>query len=243
MKKLFALILAITMMATISVTVFATDVDQDSIDKTGEIEVTFNVAPAYIVTIPAEVELQQVNTNNIITYENDYTITAEAGVRLHKGDTIVVTVVSDYEMTAQQGATLDYTITHKNGDALTENIVATFTTSTIEQYSTIHIAANDPEFAGDYSDTVTFTISVKKPAPETISFTIDDVSYQAEEGMTWSEWVADPAYNTVGLEKDGELYIIDPSSHKAVFKAIWETCSPSDVIVADYEYFFDTIME
>ncbi len=167
--------------------------------------VTFNVDPAYTITIPATVELEKTEGNGTVTYENDYTITAEAGVRLHKGDTIVVTVSSDYEMTAQQGATLDYTITHKNGDALTDSIVATFTTNTEGQSSTIHIAANDPEFAGDYSDTVTFTISVKKP---TISFTINGVTYQAEEGMNWAAWV-NSAYNNGGFRGDINAIIKD----------------------------------
>ena len=37
----------------------------------------------------------------------------------------------------------------------------TFTTDKAEQSSTIHIAAGDPDFAGDYKDTVTFTLTVK----------------------------------------------------------------------------------
>lgn len=45
----------------------------------------------------------------------------------------------------------------------------------------------------------------------TITFTIDDVSYQAEEGMTWSEWV-DSEYNTVGakIDSDGDILIPNP---------------------------------
>lgn len=38
------------------------------------------------------------------------------------------------------------------------------------------------------------------PLPVTISFTIDGTSYQAEEGMTWAEWVAS-SYNTDGFIK------------------------------------------
>lgn len=102
-----------------------------------------------------------------------------------------------YEMTTRQGATLDYTIT-KDGTDLTDSIVATFITSTAAQSSTIHIVANDPEYAGEYKDTVTFTIGVKKPAPTLISFTLDGDTYQAEEGMTWAEWV-ESAYNNGGF--------------------------------------------
>ena len=49
MKKLFAMLLAITMMATLSVTAFAADYDTAG-DK--GMNVTYSVAPAYTVTIP-----------------------------------------------------------------------------------------------------------------------------------------------------------------------------------------------
>ena len=75
-------------------------------------------------------------------------------------------------------------------------MVATFTTATEAQYSTIHIAADDPWFAGEYKDTVTFTIAVVSApsAPATISFTLNGESYQAEEGMTLCQW-AESAYD------------------------------------------------
>jgi len=187
MKKLFALILTVAMLATMSVTAFAANTTG------GSTEVSFNVDPTYTVTIPAKVELQKIDTDGAITYENDYTITADAGVRLLKGDTIVITVVSDYVMETPQGATLDYTIT-KGGADLEDSVVAVFKTDKTEQTSTIHIAAGDPEFAGDFEDTVTFNISVVKPAPTIISFTLNGESYQAEEGMTLCQW-AESAYD------------------------------------------------
>jgi hypothetical protein len=81
-------------------------------------------------------------------------------LRLKKGEYIEVTVATDNEMTTNEGATLAYTIT-KGGNALENDVVATFTTDKAEQSSTIHIAAGDPDFAGDYKDTVTFTLTVK----------------------------------------------------------------------------------
>ena len=157
MKKLFALILAVALMATMSVTAFAENT------AGGSTEVKFNVDPTYTVTIPATVELDKVDTEGVITYENDYTLTAQAGVRLKKGEYIEVTVASDFIMTTPQGATLDYTIT-KDAAALVDSIVAEFDTDKAAQTSVIHIAANDPDFAGDYSDTVTFTVAVKVAA-------------------------------------------------------------------------------
>ena len=154
MKKRFALILAVALMATLSTTAFAANTTG------GSTEVSFNVDPTYTVIIPATVELNKVGADDAVTYENDYTITAQAGVRLKKGETIVVTVSSDYEMTTTEGATLAYTITKDNA-ALVDSIVAVFGTDKAEQSSTIHIAAGDPEYAGEYKDTVTFTLEVK----------------------------------------------------------------------------------
>ena len=51
MKKLFALILAVVMIATMSTTAFASNTTG------GSTEVSFNVDPTYTVTIPATVEL------------------------------------------------------------------------------------------------------------------------------------------------------------------------------------------
>ena len=194
MKKLFALILAVALMATMSTTAFAANTTG------GSTEVSFNVDPTYTVTIPATVELNKVEDNGTVTYENDYTLTAQAGVRLKKGEYIEVTIASNYVMETPQGATLAYTIT-KDGNALDNDVVATFTTDKAEQTATIHIAANDPDFAGEYKDTVTFTVAVKDVPKPLISFTIDGTSYQAEEGMTWGDWV-NSAYNTGGFRGD-----------------------------------------
>ena len=84
MKKLFALILAVALMATMSITTFAAE---------NTTEVSFEVQPTYTITIPTTVSLEKKVVEGVTTYENDYTITAEAGVRLKKGETIEVTAV------------------------------------------------------------------------------------------------------------------------------------------------------
>ena len=155
MKKLFALILAVVMIFSLSVTAFAANTTG------GFTKVSFNVDPTYTVTIPATVEPNKVEDNATVTYENDYTLTAQAGVRLKKGEYIEVTVASGFEMTTEQGATLDYTITAENAAVATGGVVAEFATDKNAQSATIHIAANDPDYAGEYKDTVTFTVAVK----------------------------------------------------------------------------------
>ena len=205
MKKLFALILAVALMATMSTTAFAANTTG------GSTEVSFNVDPTYTVTIPATVELNKVEDNGTVTYENDYTLTAQAGVRLKKGEYIEVTIASNYVMETPQGATLAYTIT-KGGAALVDDVVATFTTDKAEQSSTIHIAAGDPDYAGEYKDTVTFTVAVKAVPKPLISFTIDGTSYQAEEGMTWGDWV--------NSEYDNDEFSVDINAIKKGFSFV-----------------------
>ena len=161
MKKLFALILTVCLLASMSTTAFAAEIGPGANASQGSTEVSFNVDPTYTVTIPATVELQKVEDNGTVTYENDYTIGANAGVRLKKNEYIEVTVASDFEMTTTEGATLAYTITAENAAVATGGVVAEFATDPAEQTATIHIAANDPDFAGEYKDTVTFTLTVK----------------------------------------------------------------------------------
>ena len=161
MKKVFALILTVCLLATMSVTAFAAEIGHGANASQGFTEVSFNVDPTYTVTIPATVELNKVDTEGVVTYENDYTLTAQAGVRLKKGEYIEVTVASDFEMTTTEGAVLAYSIT-AGGNAVANNgVVAEFDTDKAEQTATIHIAANDPDYAGEYKDTVTFTVAVK----------------------------------------------------------------------------------
>ena len=155
MKKLFAVILTVAMLATMSVTALAANTEG------GSTKISFDVDPTYTVTIPATVTLNKVEDNGTVTYENDYTLTAQAGVRLKKGEHIEVTVASDFEMTTTEGATLAYTITAEDAAVVNNGVVAEFATDKAEQTATIHIAANDPDFAGEYKDTVTFTVAVK----------------------------------------------------------------------------------
>ena len=157
MKKLFALILTVCLLASMSVTAFAANTTG------GSTEVSFNVDPTYTITIPATVELNKVEDNGTVTYENDYTVTAEAGVRLKFDEEIVVYIASDFTMETDELAWLDYEIYDAAGDKVENNgAIAWFETDKNTQSTTIHIAANDPDYAGEYKDTVTFTVSVEK---------------------------------------------------------------------------------
>lgn len=168
MKKLISIALALALTLCLSITAFADDItivpdpdnNYDPKPSSAQTSVKFSVAPTYTVTIPSEVDLQKTGTDTV-TYTQEADITAE-NVRLLNGSKIKVTLTSDFTLNAGE-TTLDYTV--KVGDSTTAigsgDTVAEFGTDTDKQSSTLHFAANDPEFAGDYSDTVTFNISVE----------------------------------------------------------------------------------
>ena len=61
MKNLLTGALALMMCCAMAVSVFAEDtmIDQNTTDKKGETEVSFNVEPTYTITIPGAVELKR----------------------------------------------------------------------------------------------------------------------------------------------------------------------------------------
>ena len=149
MKKLFALILTIVLMATLSVTAFAADYDTAG-DK--GMTVTYQVDPTFTVTIPATVALGETAT---IKAEN---------VIVAKGKQVEVTLTNanDFKVTTPQGASLTYTV--KN-DETTVNEGDTVLTVNPDNGKTgeTTLTFTTPEtvkFAGDYTGTVTFTIAV-----------------------------------------------------------------------------------
>ena len=187
MKKLFALTLAVAMLATMSVTAFAAD--YDTAGNKG-MTVTYSVDPAYTVTIPTDVTIDG----------NSTTISAE-NVVVEKGKYVSVTLADDNDFTVrtQQGAELSYTVTANDenvaagGEILAVNPADGNTgTATI----TFDIDESDIKYAGTYTGTATFTVAVKDVPKTLIIFTIREDTYQAEEGMTWAEWVMSP-YNPI----------------------------------------------
>ena len=187
MKKLFAILLAVALVATMSVTAFAADYDTAG-DK--GMTVTYSVDPAYTVTIPTDV-----------TIDGNSTTISAGGVVVEKGQYVSVTLAenNDFTVKTAEGAELAYTVTKGDqlvsagGEILAVNPADGKTgTATI----TFDIDESTIQYAGTYTGTATFTIAVKDVPKTIINFTIREDTYQAEEGMTWAEWVMSP-YNPV----------------------------------------------
>ena len=161
--------------------------------------ITYTVDPTYTVTIP--------ETVTIGTDGTEKTVSAE-GVVVEKGKYVSVTLADDNDFTVrtQQGAELGYTVTANGanvaagGEILAVNPKDGKTgTATL----TFDIDESDIKYAGTYTGSATFTIAVKDVPKTIINFTIDGTSYQAEEGMTWKQWVVSD-YNTGNFEVDGD---------------------------------------
>lgn len=175
-KKMISTMAAAALVLSLSVTALATDTsvsadsNGDPSPSSGTTAISLAVSPAYTITIPATVVLDKQSTDPV-TYAKDMTITASAGVRLDEGKSIVVTMSGDsydtdsFYLKAADADNYKLAYTVKVGDSTTaisnNGTVATFTTSTAEQTSELHFAAGDPDYAGSYSDTVTFTIAVQ----------------------------------------------------------------------------------
>lgn len=154
MKKLFALLLAITMMATLSVTAFAADYDTAG-DK--GMNVTYSVAPTYTVTIPETVTIGANGTEKTVSAE---------GVVVNKGQYVSVTLAAENNFTVKtaEGAELTYTVT-KGGQSVAAGgeILAVNPASAAGGSANITFAINeaDVKYAGTYTGTATFTVAVK----------------------------------------------------------------------------------
>ena len=148
MKKLFARILTVAMLATMSVTAFAANTTG------GDADITTNIAPTYTVTIPADVNVQ---FNATETAFGAIEVTAS---QIHPDKCIKVALASDGKLENNIDATkvIPYAIKDSTGAAFTS---ATYLSEGDKTELSIHITADDwnAAYAGEYSDTVTFTIT------------------------------------------------------------------------------------
>lgn len=162
-------------------------------DKRG-MNVTYTVDPTYTVTIP--------ETVTIGTEGTEKTVSAE-GVVVNKGQYVSVTLAADNTFTVKtaEGAELPYTVT-ANGETVAAGGEILAVNPTNGKNGTANITFDIEEsaiqYAGTYTGSAIFTIAVKDVQKTIINFTIDGEIFEAEEGMTWAEWI-DSASNTIGL--------------------------------------------
>lgn len=148
MKKVFAIVLTFALLAAMATTAFAANTTG------GDADITTSIAPTYTVTIPADVN---VAFNATETAFGTVEVTAS---QIHPDKCIKVALATDNELNNAIDNTkvIPYVIKDSEGAEFTS---ATYLTEGDKTELSIHITANDwnAAYAGDYSDTVTFTVS------------------------------------------------------------------------------------
>lgn len=165
MKKIVSVLLALVMALSLGVSAFATDVTVDG-SQSADTTVTYGLDSSYLVVIPESVVI---DTN---THKGEATVSAE-NVLLGYGETLNITVANAenedkwylVDKTAADN-TLEYTIGKTDGaaDVTNESVVLSVAAGDkwnekVEQALYFELA-EDVTKAGDYSDTLTFTVDV-----------------------------------------------------------------------------------
>lgn len=144
-----------------------TTITEDSTDQSADTELSFQVAPTYTVTIPEKVEL---SLNVIYNYYHQRDYITATKVVLSEGQTLNVTLDSEYALSVEGAEyTLPYTVKATQSSTVRNvtaqnNLVAAFGSSKDAQQVMVEFQTTDePQYTGDYSDTVTFNIAVEQP--------------------------------------------------------------------------------
>ena len=196
-RKFIAGFSAMAMAAAMAMSASAADptqiVPDDSSNPTPETagaEVTYNLDPSYIVTIPAGADISSGSDVQSIT-AND--------VLLEQGQKITVTLsgASNTEsgklFTAKDESgesTVNYTIKAGDADVAVGDTVAEFETETGEQSATLTFtkdADSTPTYAGKHTETLTFGISVTKTLNIAVYNSTETISFSYTEGQKWTE--------------------------------------------------------
>lgn len=167
MKKIISVLLAVAMLAALTVPAFAEDItiNKDSVPQSATVDVVTkttgaNDAPAYFytVTIPASFEFDWGDLN-----AKDASYTVESQLLLGASLDVSVAANNDGTMTNENTAsTLTYTLTNGGSTHFTEvntgdEVLDPAPTVAITSYEGVPIAA--------YTGTMTYTVTYNAPTP------------------------------------------------------------------------------
>ena len=153
MKKAVALIVALTLVFAFSVSAFAKEIDQDDTNpNTSYVQVTTEVAPAYTVTIPTgiSVEFNATKTN--------FGVVSLSNARLAPGKCVRVLLNASGTLKNKNDASKTIAYQIMSGSSVFSS-VDFGTNKSLPLTIDITQAAWNQAAAGDYTDTVTFTVA------------------------------------------------------------------------------------
>ena len=184
MKKALTLALVAALLTATGITAFAadTEVNQDTTPPTGATTVNYQVDPAYTVVIPESVTLTDADVTAIIKI---YGATENYNVVIGKGQKVNVALTAsanNFNVANTDGDTVAYTVNDKNAvDDLTT--VAECTAAEGKKNTDITFAkTGTAAYAGTYTDTLTFTVSLADAAVAVTGVTLNKTSLELTAG-------------------------------------------------------------
>lgn len=156
MKKLLFLILAATLLYSISVTAWATDLNEGN--NIGSITVSYGVSEGYVVTIPADVSISTAGVESILS---------ASSVLIPDGKTLTVSVTSENNYHLEHAdSKIPYTIlvdeTEQTQTTFTALSIVSGTTSgsATMVFKTTEEKVAQATKSGNHTDTLTFTCTI-----------------------------------------------------------------------------------
>lgn len=151
MKKFIAVLMAVCLMATMSVIAFAADIDQDTIVKSQDVKIGANIPATYVVSIPADFNI----TFNAESSDFGKIELKEAQIEVNKAVEVSLTK-GDLKNEADETKKIPYKIT----DGTNEFTKVQYLTDGDKTDLKIDIKADDwaAAYAGVYKATLTFAI-------------------------------------------------------------------------------------
>lgn len=146
-----------------------------------------------------------------------------------------ISVPSGSATTPATSVTATPTISVSSGGLITASVSTTksVTPSVSAGYVSSGTAGTITVSGSNTSQLTVYAGAHHSGAPSTISFTIDDLPYTADSGMTWTQWVAS-AYNTDGYQISGG--VVKDSMGMMGVEGPLGLVSPSDTITENERY-------
>ena len=217
MKKAITLALVAALLTATGITAYATDITADSNPKTGGTTVNYTVNPAYTVVIPESVTLTDADVTATISI---YGATADDNVVIGKKQKVNVALTAsanNFNVANTDGDTIAYTVNDKNAVADLTTVAECAANTTSETELTF-AKTGTAAYAGTYTDTLTFTVSLANAEGEktlaeqvTTDNSVVRVNFDFTAGGETNATYVEYTYNNGTFTRTGQTESFSPS--------------------------------
>ena len=215
MKKALTLALVAAMLTATGITAFAadTEVNQDTTPPTGAMTVNYTADPVYTVVIPESVTLGDTAvTEQIKIYgaaENDNVVIGKK----QKVNVALTASANDFKVKTADGDEVAYTVNDKNAVADLTTVAECTAAEGKKDTNITFTKTGTAAYAGTYTDTLTFTVSLEDALPSSKTITIESYIITYNDNDTWAQIAATNDIVTITGENivqiDGRTLLTD----------------------------------